>query len=97
VRVAYCAELEGKFWQMDRWLFEHGAGKNEVDLADAAEDVGLDEAALTACMKRPDLQKRADTEARAATKLRIIETPTYRVGTKRLSPKEVDVLLRNPG
>jgi uncharacterized membrane protein len=97
VRVAYCAELEGKFWQMDRWLFEHGAAKNQVDLGDAAEDVGLDRAELSRCVERPDLQKRADAEARAASKLRIIETPTYRVGTKRLTPKEVDVLLRNPG
>jgi uncharacterized membrane protein len=97
VRVAYCAELQGKFWQMDRWLFEHGAAKNEVDLAEAAKDVGLDEAALSECVKRLDLQKRADAEARAAFKLRIIETPMYRVGTKRMSPKEVDVLLRNPG
>jgi uncharacterized membrane protein len=96
VRVAYCADLAGKFWQMDRWLFQHGAGKNEIDVEAAAKDVGLDAAALMGCVARTDLQARADREARAAFKLRIIETPTYRIGSKRLSLKEIDAYLRNP-
>lgn len=96
VRVAYCAEEAGKFWQMDRWLFQHGAGKNEIDVDAAAKDVGLDASALKSCVDRADLQARADREARAAFKLRIIETPTYRIGSKRLGLKEVDAYLRNP-
>lgn len=95
VRLAYCAEEQGKFWEADRWLFEHAGGRHEVDLGEAARDIGLDEAKLRACVVRDDIYQRADDESRLARKKRISGTPYYIVGDKTLSPEEVAKLLRD--
>jgi uncharacterized membrane protein len=94
VRLAYCAEEQGKFWEADRWLFEHAGGRHEVDPGAAARDIGLDEAKLRACMVRDDIFQRADDESRAARKKRIAGTPYYIVGDKAVPPEEVAKLLR---
>jgi len=92
-RVAYCAEEQGKFWQADRWLFEHATGRHEVDLAKAASGIGLDEKRLRACVERPDIYEKADEAARFARKKRIVGTPYYIVGDKVMPPERVAQLL----
>jgi uncharacterized membrane protein len=88
-RVAYCAQEQGKFWQADRWLFEHATGKDRVDLAVAARDIALDEAKLRTCVVRADTYQRAETDAKDARKKRVLGTPYYIVGNKTLSPEQV--------
>ena len=95
VRLAYCAEEQGKFWEADRWLFEHAGGRHDVDPAAAARDIGLDESKLRSCMERDDIYQRADDESRLARKKRIAGTPYYIVGDKAVSPEEVAKLLRD--
>jgi uncharacterized membrane protein len=82
-RAADCAGDQGKFWQMDGWLFEHVPGKSKVDLDQAARDVGLDGAALKACMASPPALERAKRQSDEADKARINETPTYFIDGKR--------------
>jgi uncharacterized membrane protein len=95
VRLAYCAEEQGKFWKADRWLFEHAGGRHEVDPGAAARDIEIDEAKLRACMVRDDIYQRAEEESRAARKKRVAGTPYYIVGDKTVSPEEVAKLLRD--
>jgi uncharacterized membrane protein len=85
-RIAYCADEQGKFWQADRWLFEHATGRHEVQLEDAAGGIGLDQASLKACIERPDIYTKADEASRFARKKRITGTPYYIVGDKPLPP-----------
>jgi uncharacterized membrane protein/predicted DsbA family dithiol-disulfide isomerase len=88
-RVAYCAQEQGRFWQADRWLFEHGTGRSEVDLAEAARDIGLDAARLRACVSHDDTYRRAEADAKLARKKQLPGTPYYAIGAKLMSPHEL--------
>jgi uncharacterized membrane protein len=84
LRAAICAGKQGKFWQMDRWLFAHSE-KGKVDLDAAAKDVALDGARLKACFTAPETFAEAHTEYRAARQAHVAETPTYRIDGKKVS------------
>lgn len=92
-RVAYCAQDQGKFWPADRWLFQHATARSDVDVSVAARDIGLDESRLRSCMTLSETYARAAAEAKDAGKKRVIETPTYIVGDKKLSPEQVQKLI----
>lgn len=92
-RIAYCAQEQGKFWQADRWLFEHATARHQVNLGEAARDIGLDEGKLRACVERSNTYDRAYADSKDATKLRLLGTPAYIVGDKKLSATEVTKLI----
>lgn len=77
LRIALCADEQDKFWQADRWLFEHSQGGQEPDVADAARDLGLDAERLSSCVKSDGAFDRAIAEWKQAKKLRIPGTPYY--------------------
>jgi protein-disulfide isomerase len=94
LRAAICGGDQGKFWQMDSWLFAHAPGSNlAVDLAAAARDIGLDQAELERCWTAPETIERAAELAAEARALEIRETPTYVVDDEKLGPKEMAELL----
>lgn len=95
LRAAYCAEEQGKFWQADRFLFEHGTDRKRPTPPMLAQAVGLDLAKLEACMQRPDTYERAETETRVAVKMKIQGTPVLLVGGKRVSEETLNTLLAN--
>lgn len=92
LRVAYCADEQGKFWQADRWLFEH-AWERLVDLRRVASDVRLDYEKLAACVVRSDIYDRAVHDAEEARKKRFPGTPYYVVGSQRASEQGLAKLL----
>jgi uncharacterized membrane protein len=92
-RVAYCAQEQGKFWQTDRWLFEHGTAKYQVDPGVAARDIGLDEGKLRACVVRSDTYERAAADSKEATRRHILGTPDYIVGDKKVSAEQLQKLI----
>jgi len=87
VRLAYCAGEQGRFWQMDRWLFAHGQDR-KLDHGAAARDVGLAKEKLATCLERPETYARAEHESEKSAKHRFIGTPTYVVNGRRV-PSEV--------
>jgi uncharacterized membrane protein len=91
LRVAICAAKQGRFWQMDRWLFSHTV-RGDVNLEDAARDVQLNYNLLKACFEAKDTFQSAEVEYRAARKAHVVDTPTYRIDGKKV--KEEDVALR---
>jgi uncharacterized membrane protein len=95
VRIAYCAEEQGKFWQADRWLFEHEAESVRNTPANIAKDVGLDAEKLRACIGRKDIYDRAVAEAEAALRKRFPGTPYYIVGQRRMPESELAKLVRD--
>ncbi len=94
LRAALCAGDQGKFWQMDSWLFAHVPGTGaQVDLEAAARDVGLDHAELERCWSDPETVTRADALAEDARAHKVRETPAYVVDGEKLSPSEFSALV----
>jgi uncharacterized membrane protein len=95
VRAAMCAAEQEKFWQMDDWLFQHAPGTIAVNLEQAARDVGLDLSKLKRCMARDEVYKKADREAKAARRKRVMYTPMYYINDKRLTFAELEQELKS--
>ncbi len=87
IRAAACAGQQGKFWEMDSWLFAHVAGKAKVDVRPGAEILGLDLDAFDTCLEHDDTWEFAAAEAQHARKARIIDTPTYVVDGEKYDSK----------
>ena len=90
IRIALCADEQDRFWQADRWLFEHSEGGSEPEVADAAEALGLDVKRLTECVSRPATFERAAAEWRAAKKQHLPGTPYYILDGRRASAAEAE-------
>jgi len=95
VRMAYCAEQQGKFWQADRWLFAHAKpGLLEPDVEGMARDLKLNEAQLAQCVTAPSTFERARREVKESNRQKVRSVPGYAKDGKRLKPAEVNQLLR---
>lgn len=93
-RAAVCAGQQGRFWEMDSWLFAHVPGVLRVDFDRGVREVGLDPVAFETCMKDQAIYEQVDAEMTAAGKKKIRETPAYVVDGQRMTPAEVNELLR---
>lgn len=93
-RAAICAGDQGKFWEMDDWLFHHPASPTKLDLEQASSDIGLDLEALQACMEAPQTYARAQADVDEAREHGIRGTPGYVVDGERLEPDQLQQLLR---
>jgi len=82
-RLANCAGDQGRFWQADSWLFEHAPGKATVDAKQAARDLELDAAKLTACMADVGSFQRADHDSQTAMLAKITDAPSYVIDGKK--------------
>lgn len=88
-RAANCAGDQGKFWEMDSWLFDHAPGKATIDFGEAARELPLDGQKLSACMKGTTSYDRADAEALAAIRAQVIDAPSYLIDGKKYVGGEV--------
>jgi uncharacterized membrane protein len=94
-RVAACAGEQGKFWQADRYLFEHVRWDRELDRMRVVDELMLERERFMACLDRPDVVARAAAAWKRAKKLRLPGTPYYVVDGKRLSEAEVARLIQS--
>lgn len=77
LRIALCAQQQDRFWQADRWLFEHSEAGRVPDVAAAGRDLGLDAERLLSCVTSDEAFDRAIAAWKQAKKLRIPGTPYY--------------------
>lgn len=94
LRFAACAGEQDKFWQADRWLFGRAGRRGNLEAADLARDLGLDQGKLTSCIGREDVARRAAQEAQFAMDQGYKATPTLVVDGKVVSEGELLRLLR---
>lgn len=94
-RIALCAAEQQLFWEMDDWMFLHPGAPTKLDLEQAADDVGLDLAALETCMELPEIYARAQADVEEARERGIRGTPGYVVDGERLDPDELHQLLKD--
>jgi uncharacterized membrane protein len=92
-RIALCAGEQDRFWQADRWLFEHAEGGHELRVLDAARDLEIDPARLAECVSREATFELAAAEWKQAKKLRIPGTPYYSDGSKLVDPAKAAALI----
>ncbi len=92
-RIAHCAGEQGKFWQTDRWLFEHSNARNDYDLNEASSEIGLDRERLAQCVEADAAYEWAANVWKTAKKLRIPGTPYYLVGERLVSQDRLPPLL----
>lgn len=79
--AARCAARQGRFWDMEGWLYANQHGENagaftRDRLAAIAERVGLDVAAWTSCMDSGTEQAAVRAETQAGAAQGISSTPT---------------------
>jgi uncharacterized membrane protein len=88
VRAAACAGEQGKFWEMDSWLFQHAQGKVTVNYPDAVRDLELDGPGLATCMSSEAAFSRADTDALDVRGAKLFGTPAYFIDGKQYNGGE---------
>jgi uncharacterized membrane protein len=88
LRIAFCAGEQQKFWQADRWLFQHATLSATPDPAQVARDLELDPAQLLGCVERADVYERAIDASKRAKKQRIPGTPYYAVAGRSMGHAE---------
>ncbi|HTV17654.1 MAG TPA: thioredoxin domain-containing protein, partial [Polyangiaceae bacterium] len=93
LRIALCADEQDRFWQADRWLFDHCEGGREPDVAEAARELGLDAQRLASCVTSDTTYDRAIAEWRQAKKLRIAGTPHYLKDDRTISAADASKLI----
>jgi uncharacterized membrane protein len=80
LRIALCAQEQDRFWQADRWLFDHSLGADVPDVGAAARALGLDGERLVACVASEPTRERAIAEWKRARQMRLPGTPYYAHG-----------------
>jgi uncharacterized membrane protein len=95
VRLAFCAQDQGKFWRADRWLFAHIEPGKPGDLQKMAAALDLDLEKLQACVGSDETYRRAEAAALAARKAKIKDVPGYLIDGKRYRLHELEEYLKN--
>ena len=72
-----CARQQGRFWEMEKQLFENQGYFEPDQLLMMAQGVGLDEAQFKTCMASPMTHDAVVTDARAGEAAGLRGTPTF--------------------
>ena len=84
---AECADQQGKFWPMYDVLFKSQASWDKMPdpspyFTDLAVGLGMDGAALNACVSKGDAEKRIEADQKEGNSLGIQSTPTFVISRK---------------
>jgi len=94
LRLAYCADEQGKFWPADRWLFAFGGGSKK-EIPRMSEDVGLDKKKLETCLGREDLALRSAAEAEVGLARKYKGTPVFVIGGASVPESALDGMVKD--
>jgi len=83
-RAAQCAADQGKFWDYRRNLMEAPGDWSDEDLLGRSASLGLDRAALQACLASDRHDKAILESSRDGTKLGVQSTPTFFINGRRM-------------
>jgi protein-disulfide isomerase len=75
-RAAIAAQMQGKFWEMEKLLFANGQSLEEPDLEKYAASIGLDVDRFKADMQSPEAKARIDADKKLGDDLHVKGTPT---------------------
>jgi hypothetical protein len=75
-RAAIAAQMQGKFWEMEKLLFANGLHLEEPDLEKYAASIGLDVERFRTDMQSPEAKARIDADRKLGDDLHVKGTPT---------------------
>jgi len=75
-RAAIAAQMQGKFWEMEKLLFANGQHLEQPDLEKYAASVGLDLERFRTDMQSPETKARIDADRKLGDDLHVKGTPT---------------------
>jgi protein-disulfide isomerase len=75
--AAECAFEQNRFWEMHDLLFQHQDAQSDADLANYAQQIGLDMTTWQACLSSAPPQQRISADEDAAAQARVDATPTF--------------------
>ncbi len=89
-RAAICAGEQGRFWEMEDWLFRNVTwDAKQWQLEKAAKAVDVDLEKLDACMKSRETYERAERDVEEALSHKIRNTPGYLVDGEKLDHSQL--------
>jgi protein-disulfide isomerase len=74
-RAAIAAQMQGKFWEMEKLLFSHGQSLEQPDLESYAASIGLDMDRFRKDMQSPEAKARIDADRKLGDDLNVRGTP----------------------
>ncbi len=89
-RAAIAAQMQGKFWEMEKLLFANGQHLEPPDLEKYASSIGLDLQKFRADMQSPEAKARIDADRKLGDDLHIKGTPTIFIDGREYDSK-VDI------
>jgi protein-disulfide isomerase len=89
-RAAIAAQMQGKFWEMDRLLFANGQHLEQPDLEKYASSLGLDLERFRADMQSAAAKARLDADRKEGDDLHVKGTPTIFIDGREYDSK-VDI------
>jgi predicted DsbA family dithiol-disulfide isomerase len=89
-RAAIAAQMQGKFWEMEKLLFANGLHLEPPDLEKYASSIGLDLQKFRADMQSPEAKARLDADRKLGDDLHIKGTPTIFIDGREYDSK-VDI------
>jgi protein-disulfide isomerase/uncharacterized membrane protein len=78
-KIAVCAGQQGRFWEMDDYLFHNSPniGKENIPAVEIAKALELDMVRFECCMKADQSMAPIDADIKAALKLKLRGTPAF--------------------
>ncbi len=89
-RAAIAAQMQGKFWEMEKLLFANGQHLEPPDLEKYASSIGLDLQKFRADVQSPEAKARLDADRKLGDDLHIKGTPTIFIDGREYDSK-VDI------
>ena len=74
---AECARKQGRFWELNKLFFVNQAYLEKDDIKAMAQQVGMDTAAMDACMSDPATEQAVREDVAAAQKVGVNATPSF--------------------
>jgi protein-disulfide isomerase len=83
-KATYCSEKQGKGWAAHGWIFDRFATDENSAFESMAKDLGLDYAALNACIQSDEANEFILAQAKLGQQVKVEGTPTIFINGKKL-------------
>ncbi len=91
-KACLAAHLQGKFWEMEKLVFENQRKLDDKDLREYARKVGLDMERFEKDFKSDEVAKRVEEDQQVGRKARVTGTPTLFLNGKRVRNRSVEAM-----